>query len=148
MSAPAAHSLGELIAPPPVTQAPAISLSLPRQIAVVPGGLLLQLRPCEAVTDAMTSPLTVSGAAPLPLPIRIVVPPTLPGHPADPGQDGGETDAALILTRFFSVTSLELRAAKPADVPWAADQDERPQVIRPAQSKSAVIPFHRLVPCK
>jgi len=144
---PAAHSLGELTAPPPVTQAPAISLSLPRQIEVVPGGLLLQLRPCNDVADAMTSPLTVSGAAPLPLPINMVVPPMLPGHPADPGQDAGETAAVLILTRFFSVTSLELRTAKSADAPWATAHVDRTQLTRPAHSKWAAICFRRFAFC-
>jgi hypothetical protein len=97
VSVPPAHSLGELTAPPPVTQSPATSLSLPRQIAVVPGGLLLQFSPWEALADAITSPLIISGAAALPRPIRIVVPPILPGHPVDPGHDAGDTLAWLIL---------------------------------------------------
>lgn len=107
-----AHSLGELMAAPAVTQVPATSLSLPRQIEVVPGGLLLQFNPCEEVSDATTSPLIVSGAAAFPLPIKTVVPPTLPGHPTDPGQGPGETFGGLTFTRFFRVTSLELRTAK------------------------------------
>ena len=45
VSVPAAHSLGELTAVPAVTQVPATSLSLPRQIEVVPGGLSLQFSP-------------------------------------------------------------------------------------------------------
>ena len=71
--------------PAAVTQVPATSLSLPRQIEVVRGGLLAQFSPCAELAEATTSPLIVSGAAAFPLPIRTVVPPSLPGHPTDPG---------------------------------------------------------------
>ena len=103
-------SVGESIAPPPVAQKPATSLSLPKQIAVVPGGLPLQLSPKEEVALAMTSPLTVSGAAPLPLPIRTVTPPTSPGHPTEPGQFPPlGLPAEFTLSRFLKVTSPELK---------------------------------------
>src|ERR1700687_5565808 len=100
--------------PPPVAHTPATSLSLPRQIAVDPGGLPLQLSPWEEFADAITSPLIRSGEAALPLPIRTVIPATLPGQPTDPGHAAPALPTWLIVTRFLKVTSpVELSTAKP-----------------------------------
>ena len=57
VSDPKLHSVGESIAPPPVAHKPATSLSLPRQIAVVPGAFLAQLSPCGRIgaTDHVTA---------------------------------------------------------------------------------------------
>jgi len=86
---------------------------------VVPGGLPAQFSPCGELALPRTSPLTVSGAAALPRPIKMVVAPTLPGQPTAPGQlSVPDTLTAAMFTRFLKVTSPpELNTAKPLAAP-------------------------------